>query len=183
MKGVLKELFSTGLYLLIVLLITMFVIKYVGQRTLVEGSSMEPTLSDGDNLILDKVTYRFSDPKRFDIVVFPFKYKEKTNYIKRVIGLPGETVQIDQRGIVYINDEPLQDPYGKEFILPELIGRAAEPITLGEDEYFVLGDNRNKSTDSRFGVVGNVKRSEIIGRAWLRIWPLSDFGVVAPKYN
>ena len=80
MKKVLRELFSTGLYLLVVLLLTSLVIRYIGQRTMVEGISMEPTLYDGDNLILDKVTYRFSDPKRFDIVVFPFKYKEKTNY-------------------------------------------------------------------------------------------------------
>ena len=158
MKKVLRELFSTGLYLLVVLLLTSLVIRYIGQRTMVEGISMEPTLYDGDNLILDKVTYRFSDPKRFDIVVFPFKYKEKTNYIKRIIGLPG---------------------YGKEIISSDRIGLAYEPIVLGEDEYFVMGDNRNHSTDSRTEVVGNVKRSEIIGRAWLRIWPFSRFGFIS----
>ena len=179
MKKVLRELFSTGLYLLVVLLLTSLVIRYIGQRTMVEGISMEPTLYDGDNLILDKVTYRFSDPKRFDIVVFPFKYKEKTNYIKRIIGLPGETVQIDEYGCIYINGEILPESYGKEIISSNRIGLAYEPIVLGEDEYFVMGDNRNHSTDSRTEVVGNVKRSEIIGRAWLRIWPFSRFGFIS----
>ncbi|MDY6103926.1 MAG: signal peptidase I [Acetatifactor sp.] len=179
MKKVLRELFSTGLYLLVVLLLTSLVIRYIGQRTMVEGISMEPTLYDGDNLILDKVTYRFSDPKRFDIVVFPFKYKEKTNYIKRIIGLPGETVQIDEYGCIYINGEILPESYGKEIISSDRIGLAYEPIVLGEDEYFVMGDNRNHSTDSRTEVVGNVKRSEIIGRAWLRIWPFSRFGFIS----
>ena len=124
MKKVLRELFSTGLYLLVVLLLTSLVIRYIGQRTMVEGISMEPTLYDGDNLILDKVTYRFSDPKRFDIVVFPFKYKEKTNYIKRIIGLPGETVQIDEYGCIYINGEILPESYGKEIISSDRIGLA-----------------------------------------------------------
>ena len=179
MKKVLRELFSTGLYLLVVLLLTSLVIRYIGQRTMVEGISMEPTLYDVDNLILDKVTYRFSDPKRFDIVVFPFKYKEKTNYIKRIIGLPGETVQIDEYGCIYINGEILPESYGKEIISSDRIGLAYEPIVLGEDEYFVMGDNRNHSTDSRTEVVGNVKRSEIIGRAWLRIWPFSRFGFIS----
>ena len=179
MKKVLRELFSTGLYLLVVLLLTSLVIRYIGQRTMVEGISMEPTLYDGDNLNLDKVTYRFSDPKRFDIVVFPFKYKEKTNYIKRIIGLPGETVQIDEYGCIYINGEILPESYGKEIISSDRIGLAYEPIVLGEDEYFVMGDNRNHSTDSRTEVVGNVKRSEIIGRAWLRIWPFSRFGFIS----
>ena len=165
--------------LLVVLLLTSLVIRYIGQRTMVEGISMEPTLYDGDNLILDKVTYRFSDPKRFDIVVFPFKYKEKTNYIKRIIGLPGETVQIDEYGCIYINGEILPESYGKEIISSDRIGLAYEPIVLGEDEYFVMGDNRNHSTDSRTEVVGNVKRSEIIGRAWLRIWPFSRFGFIS----
>ena len=179
MKKVLRELFSTGLYLLVVLLLTSLVIRYIGQRTMVEGISMEPTLYDGDNLILDKVTYRFSDPKRFDIVVFPFKYKEKTNYIKRIIGLPGETVTIEDYGCIYINGEILPESYGKEIISSDRIGLAYEPIVLGEDEYFVMGDNRNHSTDSRTEVVGNVKRSEIIGRAWLRIWPFSRFGFIS----
>ena len=172
----LKDILSTSLYLLIVLVMTFLVVTYVGQRTKVIGSSMSPTLTDGDNLIVDKISYRFHDPERFDIVVFPFRYADKTYYIKRIIGLPGETVQIDEKGNIYINGEILQENYGKEVIKPENVGIAAEPITLGEDEYFVMGDNRNNSSDSRTEVVGNIHRKDIIGRAWLRIWPLSEFG-------
>ena len=157
---------------------TFLVVTYVGQRTMVIGSSMEPMLSDGDNLIVDKISYRFHDPQRFDIIVFPYKHKPKTYYIKRIIGLPGETVQIDEQGNIYINGEILSESYGREIIRPENVGLAAEPIVLGEDEYFVMGDNRNNSTDSRFAQVGNIKREDIIGRAWVRIWPFSSFGIL-----
>ena len=146
--------------------------------TRVDGESMEPMLSNGDNLIVDKISYRFRDPQRYDIIVFPFKYKENTYYIKRIIGLPGETVQIDQLGNIYINGEILPENYGREIIRPDHIGLAAEPVTLGEDEYFVMGDNRNNSTDSRAEAVGNISREDIVGRAWVRIWPLADFGIL-----
>ncbi len=178
MKKLLKEVLSTGIYLLIVLLLTYLVIMYVGQRTEVSGSSMEPTLTDGDNLIVDKISYRFNEPKRFDIIVFPFQYQENTYYIKRIIGLPGETVQIDEDGVIYINGEVLYESYGREVIDSDKIGIAEEPITLGPDEYFVLGDNRNHSSDSRIPEVGNIKKDQIIGRAWLRIWPFDNFGII-----
>lgn len=139
---------------------------------------MENTLHNGDNLIVDKLSYRFHDPERFDIIVFPFQYQANTYYIKRIIGLPGETVQIMEDGSIYINGEKLEESYGREVIQPETIGRAAEPIVLGEEQYFVMGDNRNNSSDSRTDIVGNIKREDIIGKAWLRIWPLSDFGVL-----
>lgn len=178
MSRIMKELLSTGVYLLIVLCATYLMIHYVGQRTEVDGASMETTLSDGDNLIVDKITYRFRDPQRFDIIVFPFQYQENTFYIKRIIGMPGEVVQIDEQGYIYINGEVLNESYGKEIIKPENVGIASEPITLGEDEYFVMGDNRNNSADSRTEVVGNIHRSDIVGRAWLRIWPFSKFGIL-----
>lgn len=178
MNKVMKELISTALYLLFVLGITYLVITFVGQRTEVDGGSMEPTLYNGDNLIVDKITYRFKDPQRFDIIVFPFQYEEDTYYIKRIIGLPGETVQIDEQGNIYIDGERLQESYGKEVIYSENIGRAAEPVVLGEDEYFVMGDNRNNSRDSRMDIVGNIHRDQIIGRAWIRIWPFEKFGIL-----
>ena len=87
-------------------------------------------------------------------------------------------MQIDQEGKIYINGEVLIESYGKEVIQADHIGLASEPITLGEDEYFVLGDNRNNSTDSRVAQVGNIKRDDIIGRAWLRIWPFDSFGIL-----
>ena len=176
MKKVLREILSTSLYLLVVLCLVYLVIHFVGQRTQVSGSSMEPQLRHEDNLIVDKITYRFREPERFDIIVFPFEYEDNTFYIKRIIGLPGETVQIDRDGNIFINGEILEEGYGKEVIQEP--GRAYEPITLGEDEYFVLGDNRNNSSDSRDMSVGNVRRDKIIGRAWLRIWPFDRFGII-----
>ena len=176
MKHVVKEIFSTIFYILLVLFGTWVLITFVGQRTSVSGSSMEPTLHHGDQLILDKLSYHFSEPERFDIIVFPFQYEEKTYYVKRIIGLPGETVQIDLSGNIYINGEILEEDYGLEPI--NFPGLAQNPITLGEDEYFVLGDNRNNSSDSRDPSVGNIKRDDIMGKAWVRIWPLNKFGVL-----
>lgn len=176
MKKVLREILSTSLYLLGVLCAVYLVIHFVGQRTQVQGSSMEPKLSTEDNLIVDKISYRFHEPERFDIIVFPFQYADDTFYIKRIIGLPGETVQIDEEGNIMIDGEILSDVYGKEVI--QNPGRAYEPIELGQDEYFVMGDNRNNSTDSRDPSVGNIRRKDIIGKAWLRIWPLDKFGLI-----
>lgn len=174
-RGIAGEILSFLLYVVVVVGITFLIIHYVGQRTYVSGSSMENTLSDGDNLIVDKITYRFSDPKRYDIIVFPYQYEDNTYFIKRIIGLPGETVQIVD-GTIYINGEVLDESYGREVMKNS--GMAADPITLGEDEYFVLGDNRNDSTDSRDPSVGKIKRNQIIGRAWVRIWPLSKIGIL-----
>lgn len=172
-RSIVKELFVWILILVIGIAAAYIVVQYVGERTAVDGDSMYPALSDGDNLIVDKISYRFTDPKRFDIVVFPFRYQEDTFYIKRVVGLPGETVQIYD-GSVYINGKLLNDPYGYEEISNP--GLASDAITLGEQEYFVLGDNRNNSSDSREPSVGTITRSELIGKAWIRIWPLDQFG-------
>ena len=174
-KGM-SEVISLILYIAVALVITFLLIKYVGQRTVVDGQSMEPTLYNNDNLIVDKISYRFKDPERFDIIVFPYQYKDDTYYIKRIIGLPGETVQIDTEGNIYIDGEILEESYGKEIIKDPVL--AAQPITLGDDEYFVLGDNRNHSGDSRFVDVGNVRRSQIIGRAFFRMWPISSMGLI-----
>lgn len=160
-----------------VVLISFLLIHFVAQRTSVNGTSMVPTLQDGDQLICDKISYRFRDPKRFEIIIFPYKYQSNTYFIKRIIGLPGETVYIDPDGNIYIDGELLEENYGLETI--EYAGLASQEIHLGEDEYFVLGDNRNNSEDSRFPDVGNIKREDIIGRAWLRIYPFSSFGLVS----
>ena len=176
MKKALKEILSKSLYLLVVQCAVYLLIHYVGQRTQVQGSSMEPMLSNGDNLIVDKISYRFRDPERYDIIVFPFQYEDNTFYIKRIIGLPGETVQIDEEGNIYIDGEILDEHYGKEVI--QNPGLAAEEIQLADDEYFVMGDNRNNSTDSRSPTVGEIKRRDIIGRAWVRIWPFNKVGMI-----
>ena len=137
---------------------------------------MENTFHNGDSVIVDKISYRFSDPNRYDIVIFPYKYEENTLFIKRVIGLPGEKIRIDRAGKIYINGEVLDEHYGREVILDP--GRAEKEITLGSDEFFVMGDNRNNSSDSRDPFVGNIKKSEIVGRAFMRIWPLDKFGII-----
>lgn len=174
--GVYREIFSMMFYLIFVVAATLLIIRFVGQRTEVSGHSMEDTLDDGDNLIVDKLTYRFRDPVRFDIIVFPYKYKEDTYYIKRIIGLPGEMVQITEEGDILINGEVLEESYGREVMKSP--GIAADPIVLGENEYFVLGDNRNASADSRDPSVGVISGKDIVGRAWLRIWPLNKFGIL-----
>lgn len=173
--SILREILGWLVYVLIIIAATYFIITYVGQRTKVSGHSMEPTLQDGDNLIVDKVSYRFRDPERYEIIVFPYKYAEDTFYIKRIIGLPGETIQVKD-GAVYIDGEKMEESF--DAIEEGKKGIAAEPITLGEDEYFVMGDNRNHSSDSRESSVGVLKKSDFVGRAWIRIWPLESIGVV-----
>ena len=171
-----KEVLSFLCWIAAAMAAAYLIVQYVGQRTVVDGYSMEDTLQDGDNLIVDKISYRFSDPERFDIVVFPYKYEEKTYYIKRIIGMPGETIQIDDDGTIYIDGEVLQESYGREVMKNP--GMAEKPITLGEEEYFVLGDNRNESKDSRDPSVGIILQEDIVGRAWLRIYPFKKFGFI-----
>ena len=171
-----KEIINWVVYFVCLLAVVFVINTFVVQRTMVSGDSMYPYLHNKDQLMMDKLSYRIHDPERFDIVVFPVVRDGKEEYyIKRVIGLPGETVQIID-GYVYINGEKLDENYGAEVMNDA--GRAAEPITLGDDEYFVLGDNRNRSDDSRYENVENLKREKIVGRAWVRIWPLDRICVV-----
>lgn len=165
-KSIFREILGWLFYMGVVVIVSYLIITFVGVRTRVSGESMLPTLEDGDNLLVDKLTYRFRAPKRYEIIVFPYKYKEETYYIKRIIGLPGERVQIKE-GYVYINGELLPENYGAE-VMREA-GIAEDEITLGKDEYFVLGDNRNYSSDSRTANVGILKGKDLVGRAWIRI--------------
>lgn len=174
-KEVIKEIIGWILYLGAVFVMVYLIITFVGQRTKVDGSSMEPSLTHGDNLIVEKISYRFRDPERYDVIVFPYQHAENIFYIKRIIGLPGETVQIID-GYVYINGELLDEHYGAEVMINS--GIAEDEIELGEDEYFVLGDNRNHSADSRDPSVGVLTREQLIGRAWVRIFPFDKIGVI-----
>ena len=176
MNKYLKEALEMSLYILVALIASLLIVTFVGQRTVVSGSSMNDTLFDGDNLIVDKITYRFRDPERFEVIVFPFHGNRKDHYIKRVIGLPGESIRISKEGEIYINGLILEEDFGKEVMVSP--GRADTEIVLGADEYFVLGDNRNDSSDSRDFMVGNIKRDEIIGRAWMRVFPFNSIGFV-----
>ncbi len=174
-KRIASESLHMLFYIILVFLSTFLILHFVGQRTQVLGRSMENALSNQDNLIVDKLSYHFMKPHRFDIVVFPVDDTKDVFYIKRIIGLPGETVQIIG-GKVYINNKLLNEHYGKEEISLDREGIAVKPIILGDKEYFVLGDNRNHSMDSRDPEVGNISKSAIIGKAWIRVWPLNRFG-------
>lgn len=171
-----KEIMSMILYLAFIFITVYLIITFVGQRTAVNGDSMEPTLSNGDNLIMDKLSYHFRDPERFEVIIFPCPTNPDVFYIKRVIGLPGETVQIKD-GAVYIDGELLEaDVYG--ITDKTEAGIAHEPITIGADEYFVLGDNRPISQDSRYESVGLISRDDIEGRAFFRMYPFDKMGLV-----
>lgn len=160
----------------VVISIAWFSVFAMGTQIRVSGQSMEPILSQGEKVLMNRLAYRVTHPRRYDIVVFE---KESGNYnIKRVIGLPGETVQIKD-GYIYINNEKLEasDELGKA----ALAGLAEYPIILDKNEYFLLGDNRSGSEDSRFANVGNVKFRQIKGKVWLRIQPFNRFGWISSR--
>lgn len=175
--SIIKEVVQMILYMAFICLIVWVTITFIGQRTVVNGDSMEDTLHDQESLWVSKISYKLHEPKRFDVVVFPFE-DDSVYFIKRIIGMPGETVRIDEKGTIYIDGEPLEEDYGLETIDSRHIGRAIEEVKLGKNEYFVMGDNRNNSMDSRFEEVGNISRDHIEGKAILRMWPLSKIGFI-----
>ena len=151
------------------------VTSYAGRYTVV-GNSMNDELMHDDIVFIDKAVYELKKPERFDIILFRAEGVNNGKlYVKRVIGLPGETIQI-KNGSIFVNSMVLvNDVSDSEILTP---GLASEPIVLGDNEYFVLGDNRNNSEDSRFYTIGNVKLENIVGRPWLKVYPFSDFGFV-----
>ncbi|MCI8889041.1 MAG: signal peptidase I [Hungatella sp.] len=159
--------------IVVVISLAWFVVYAFGTQVRIAGQSMMPLLRGGDVVLMDRLTYDFTDPARFDIVVFE-REDHKSN-VKRIIGLPGEVVQIIDN-FVYIDGEPLYGENGLNQAV--LAGIAQNPVTLGEDEYFLLGDNRDGSEDSRFANIGNVGRNQIQGKIWLRLMPLIDIGLI-----
>ncbi len=150
----------------LVIALAYFLVHFAVERTTMVGDSMRNTLQNNDKIIVNKFSYRFSKPERFDVVVFKQSDKEHSYLnVKRIIGLPGETIQIEN-GNVYINGEMITEPMATEEIKNS--GLAADAITLEDNEYFVLGDNRNNSEDSRFANIGNILFDDIIGKAWVR---------------
>lgn len=153
-----------------------FIVYAFGTSVTVSGNSMQPVLKNGDVVLMNRLAYDFGSPDRMDLVVFSRGGGE--NNIKRVIGLPGETVQIEG-GVIYIDGAVLEAEDGLGQV--ELAGLARDPVTLGNDEYFLLGDNRESSEDSRFSNVGNVKKEQIQGKAWVRISPVTAFGPIRAR--
>jgi signal peptidase I len=175
-SGVRSLLYDLLFYAILIFICIYILPNYVLQRTIVDGTSMENTLHNGDHLYVEKISYHFDMLKRFDIIVFyPYGRDKDEYYVKRIIGMPGETIQIIGSNI-YINGKVLHENYGKDPI--DDPGRAAEPITLGKDEYFVMGDNRAISMDSRSERVRNVSKKNIGGRVIFRVSPLSKFGPI-----
>ncbi|SDB27878.1 signal peptidase I [Eubacterium oxidoreducens] len=159
-----KKVASWVVEIAIVVLIAFAIVYFVGMKSSVVGSSMSPTLEEGDNVLINRVIYKLSEPEANDIIVFMPNGNEKSHYyIKRVIAVPGDTVQIID-GTVYVNGEEFEEEIDAEEI--ENAQLAEEEIELGEDEYFVLGDNRNNSEDSRYANIGNVKAEYIVGKVW-----------------
>ena len=171
-NNVWREVFGWIRDIGIAVILVLLIFNFVGQKTNVVGKSMEPTLFDGDQLVIDKLSYRFGDVERFDIIVFP--YEPKLYYIKRVIGLPGEEIRIEN-GQVLVNNEVIDDEFGFDIIRE--YGNNL-PLVVPENEFFVMGDNRNKSSDSRYTDVGTIYEEDIIGKAIVRIWPMSTFGAL-----
>ncbi|APV44737.1 signal peptidase I [Dehalogenimonas formicexedens] len=161
-------------YILAGALIIFLLFQVTLQNSIVDGSSMEPNLMNGDRLLVSKVSYLFSEPKRGDIVIFPSPYGDGREFIKRIIGLPGETVQIVS-GQVSIDRTPIDEPY-----LVNKDTRSYPATVIPDGEYFVLGDNRPVSLDSRQG--WTIKRDDINGKAWLVFWPFKSFGL-APNHK
>lgn len=163
----------------VVVALSIFVVIYlfIIQPHQVKGASMDMTFHDGEYILTDKITYRFNNPLRGDVIVFKAPMNPDFDYIKRIIGLPGDTVSIVD-GSVYVNNQKLEENYidSNTVILPGQYIKEGQQITLNSDEYFVLGDNRSHSSDSRQW--GTVPRKDIIGRVFFRYWPFTRFGIL-----
>lgn len=172
----LKEIGVWAIEIAIVLVFSFVFVYYIGHRTTVVGPSMNPSLENGEEILVNRFTYKVTRPKPNDVIVFlPHGNTKAHYYVKRVIAVPGDTVQI-KNGAVYVNGELFDEKVDTAAI--EDAGVAAEEITIGEDEYFVLGDNRNSSEDSRYANIGNVKKEHIVGKAWFRVSPFKEIGFI-----
>ncbi|MBN1120963.1 MAG: signal peptidase I [Anaerolineae bacterium] len=177
--AILYEIFET----IILAILIWLAVNFVSRRYVVEGPSMEPNLHTGQFLIVSRLSYmeigdrfQLGEPQHGDIIVFDYPGNPTDDYVKRVIGVPGDTVSIDDRGIVYINGTPIDEPY----ISPGQYSRRSNTWQVPEDNYFVLGDNRNHSSDSRDW--GMLERRYIVGKAWFSYWPIDSLGFL-PHYD
>ena len=174
--GIVREIWSY-VFLIAASVLVAFVLVYsVGMKTSMLGVSMEPALYNGQEVLVNRFIYKVIGPRANDVVVFLPNGNEKSHYyVKRVVGVPGDTVQIKE-GKVYINGAAFEEKV--DVAAMEDAGLAGDSITLGDDEYFVLGDNRNNSEDSRYANIGNVKREYLIGKAWFVVTTGDRFGLI-----
>lgn len=174
-----KTVIKTLVYIAVVAILALLWNAFLLSPLKIIGQSMNPALEEGDVVFVNKLSYTFGDVERFDIILFPYKYDNSRNLVKRVIALPNEKVEIKD-GVLYINDRELKEYYG--IYIERSDGERSTayvnwgPVTLGDDEVFVLGDNRNQSDDSRSSDVGLVKTEDIIGKVSFRIWPFNSIG-------
>ena len=182
MKNVLSFFWEVGAIALIALVLVVGFRIFVFQPFLVRGESMEPNFHNWDYLVVDEISYRFREPKRGEVIVFKYPNDPSQRYIKRIIGLPGETVEVENREVavikgaekIVLSEEGYLHEFGDNSI--------ATSVTLGQDEFFVMGDNRARSSDSR--VWGALDRELIIGRVFIRVFPVSAFAKVPiPAYK
>lgn len=172
----LQEIFIWIVRIALVCVIAFGLVWYFGQKVSVIGDSMNPQLENGDITLINRLVYNMRKPKKGEVIAFKPNDNENSHYyIKRVIGLPGETIEYVD-GEILIDSEAIEEDYNTTKI--EELGLLEEPITLGKEEYFVLGDDRQNSEDSRMANVGNVKQSEIAGKVWLVVSPMKHFGFV-----
>lgn len=162
MKAEVKKEIRSTIIIICIVIVTFIISKYIFATVIVQGKSMEPNYKNNNLVLINRVP--ICTPKRFDVVVFKLK---NITLIKRVIGIPGDIVYINKKGNILINGKILKENYGKETI--KIRGDMTEPIKLKNEEYFVLGDNRNRSLDSRFKMVGNIKQDKIIGVVFYKL--------------
>ena len=165
-KSMIRELLETVISAGIIAFI---IITFIGQVTVVRGASMEPTLHNNERLIANKISYRFETPERGEIIIFRPPLEIKRNYIKRIVGIPGDKIEI-ANGEIYLNDKKLEESYVKNRSYENM------PTTIVPDNsFFVLGDNRPNSSDSRYW--GFVPRKNVVGKAWVIFWPLNEIRI------
>ena len=165
-----RTLIRETLQVILLALVIFFAIHFMIQNFRIDGTSMEPNIHNGEYIIVNKTAYWFGhNPQRGDVIIFNAPDQPQNDWVKRVIGLPGDKVEVRGDGTVYVNGQQLEEPY-----LPPHHSGTSGTWTVPEDQYFVMGDNRSASLDSR--AKGPVPRNRIIGKAWLIIWPLHDWG-------
>lgn len=183
MKKLLYDLLDIGKTVITVLILAFLIRTFLFQPFVVEGQSMEPNFYNEEYLLVNRMTYRVGEPQRGDVVVFQAPNNPEYDYIKRIIGLPGESVRVQDEKI-FINGELIDEDYINETsssIFEESKNFKID-VTLKDDEYFVLGDNRDHSSDSRDW--GTLPKNNIIGKAWVSIYPWDIFGFIPhPEYN